>query len=125
MSQKVAKKVGCSVYSKVSSKVDSVPSLYCVEIQRFPRDLGISIVLPATCELLARCEVLRLFPEYRHGIVSVQVYLARYVELDWDSGRSIVVKQRRRPTIPPCVVAETKPKRPKLLRFEEEEGGVQ
>jgi hypothetical protein len=103
----------------------STAELYCVEIQRYPRDLGISIVLPATCELMARCEVLRLFPEYRHGIVSVQVYLARYVELDWDSGRSIVVKQRRRPTIPACVAAETKPERKRPPQLEEEEGGVQ
>ncbi len=69
---------------------------------------------------MARCEVLRLFPEYRHSVVHVQVYLARYVELDWDSGRSIVIKQRRRPTIPACVAAEDKPKRPKLPRLEEE-----
>ena len=100
------------------------PDLYCVEIQRSPQDLGISVVLPATCELMARHAALRLFPEYRHRVVQVQVYLARYVELDWDSGRSIVVKQRRRPTIPACVAAEDKPKRPKLPRLEDE-GGVQ
>ena len=105
---------------------ESSPSLdlYCVEIQRFPNDLGISIVLPAKCELMARCEVMRLFPEYRHSAVAVQVYLARYVEHDWDSGRSIVVKQRRRPEVPPCVAAEANSKRPKLPRLEEE-GGVQ
>jgi len=108
------------VYSKSSPS----PDLYCVEIQRHTRDLGISIVLPATCELMARCEVLRLFPEYRHSVVAVQVYLARYVELDWDSGRSIVVKQRRRPQIPACVAAVDKPRRPKLPRLEEE-GGAQ
>ncbi len=62
---------GCSVYSIVSDKIHPVPSLYCVEIQRHPRDLGISIVLPATCELMARCEVLRLFPEYRNSVVGI------------------------------------------------------
>jgi len=56
--------------------------------------------------------------------VHVQVYLARYVELDWDSGRSIVIKQRRRPEVPLCVAAETKPERKKLPRLEDD-GGVQ
>jgi hypothetical protein len=73
---------------------------------------------------MARCEVLRLFPEFKHSFVLMQVYLARYVELDWDSGRSIVVKQRRRPKVPPCVAAEAKPERKKLPRLEDE-GGVQ
>ena len=73
---------------------------------------------------MARCEVLRLYPEYRHRAVQVQVYLARYVELDWDSGRSIVVKQRGRPEVPPCVAAKAKPERKKLPRLEDE-GGVQ
>ena len=102
----------------------SAPELYCVEIQRHPRDLGISIVLQATCELMARREVLRLFPEFKHSFPLIQVYRARYVELDWDSGRSIVVKQRRRPQIPACVAAEDKPERKKLPRLEDE-GGVQ
>jgi hypothetical protein len=69
---------------------------------------------------MARCEVLRLFPEYKHGFPLMQVYLAQYVELDWDSGRSIVVKQRRRPEVPPCVSAEAKPERKKLPQLEEE-----
>jgi hypothetical protein len=73
---------------------------------------------------MARCEVLRLFPEYRNSVVAVQVYLARYVELDWDSGRTIVVKQRRRPEVPPCV-ATAKRERKSLPRLDEEEGGVQ
>jgi hypothetical protein len=102
----------------------SAPELYCVEIQRHPRDLGISIVLQATCELMARCEVLRLFPEYKHSLILMQIYRARYVEVDSDSGRSIVVKQRRRPQIPACVAAEDKQRRLKLPRLEEE-GGVQ
>ena len=73
---------------------------------------------------MARCEVLRLFPEYKHDLVLMQVYLAQYVELDWDSGRSLVVKQRRRPVVPPCVAAEAKPERKKLPRLDDE-GRVQ
>jgi hypothetical protein len=73
---------------------------------------------------MARREVFRLFPEYKHSFVLMQVYLAQYVELDWDSGRSLVVKQRRRPEVPPCVAAEAKPERKKLPRLEDK-GGVQ
>ena len=96
------------------------PDLYCVEIQRSPQDLGISVVLPATCELMARHAVLRLFPEYRQSLVLVQVYRAQYAEIDWEFGRSMVVKQRQRPTIPACVAAEAKHERTKLPRIEEE-----
>jgi len=56
--------------------------------------------------------------------VHVQVYLARYAEIDWESGRTIVAKQRRRPEVPPCVAAVTKPERKKLPRLEDD-GGVQ
>jgi hypothetical protein len=104
------------VYSKSSPSSD----LYCVEIQRYPKDLGISVVLPAMCELMARREVLRLFPEFKHGFPLMEVYLAQYAEIDWDSGRSIVVKQRRRPTIPACVAAEAKLEREKPVRLEDE-----
>jgi hypothetical protein len=96
------------------------PDLYCVEIQRSPQDLGISVVLPATCELMARREVLRLFPEFKHCLVLMQVFLAQYVEVDWETSRSIVVKQEKRPQIPPCIAAESKLKRKKLPRIEEE-----
>jgi hypothetical protein len=95
------------------------PELYCVEIQRDPKDLGVSIVLPANCELMARREVLRLFPEFKHGFPLMEVYLARYVEVDWDSGRSIVMKQRRKPTIPACVAAAAKLERKKLPNIED------
>ena len=96
------------------------PDLYCVEIQRHPRDLGVSIVLPATCELMARREAFRLFPEYKHSLVLMKVFLTQYVEIDWDSGRSIVVKQTRRPEIPPCIAAKVGLKRKKLPRIEPE-----
>lgn len=106
----------------MSEKIASVPELYCVEIQRNPRDLGVSLVLQAPCELMARREVLRLFPEYKHHFVLMQVSLARYAELDWDSGRHIVVRQEKRPEFPPCVAA-AKRERKRLPRSEE--GGAE
>ena len=69
---------------------------------------------------MARRVALRLFPEYRHDLVLMEVYLAQYVEIDWDSGRSIVVKQEKRPEIPACIAAKVGMKRLKLPRIKEE-----
>ena len=99
------------------------PDLYCIEIRRHSRDLGVSVVLEATCELMARREVLRLFPEFKHNLVLMEVYLAQYAEIDWDTGRSVVVKQVKRPEIPPYIAANVGMKRLKLPRIEE--GGAQ
>ena len=70
---------------------------------------------------MARREVFRLFPEFQHSLVLVQVYIARYAEIDWESGRCIVAKLRSRTKIPACVAEETKPERKKLPRLEDEE----
>jgi hypothetical protein len=104
----------------VSDKITPVPDLYCVAIQRYPRDLGVSIVLPATSEMMARREALRLFPEHKRGLALMQVSLVRYVELDWDSSRFTVAKRERPPAIPHCVATAVKPNRKKLRPFEQE-----
>jgi hypothetical protein len=104
----------------VYSKSIPSPDLFCVEIQRSPQDLGVSLVLQANCELMARREALRLFPEYRQNLALLEVYLAQYVEIDWDSGRSVVVKQEKRPELPPCIAKKYGVKRPKLPRLEQE-----
>ena len=69
---------------------------------------------------MARREVLRLFPEFKHNLVLMDAYLAQYAEIDWDSGRSIVVRQTKRPEMPPCIVKKFGAKRPKLPRLEQE-----
>ncbi len=71
---------------------------------------------------MARRETLRLFPELKYSFPLMQVSLTQYVEIDWDRGRSIVVKQRRRPEVPPCVAANEKPRRIKLPRLNEDGG---
>lgn len=101
------------------TKNNHFPELFCVEIQRYPKDLGVSVVLQATCELMARREFLRLYPEFKHDLVLMEVYLAQYVEIDWDTGRSFVVKQRRRPDIPACIAKKVGMKRLKLPRIED------
>lgn len=109
----------CSVYFTVSDKFTPVPELYCVEIKRHSKDLGVSIVLQATCELMARREVFRLFPEYKHSFVLMQVSLARYAEFDWQTGRCIVARRDRPPEVPPCIAAANKPQRKRLPPIEE------
>jgi len=69
---------------------------------------------------MARREVLRLFPEYKHSLVLMNSFLALYAEVDWDSGRSIVVKQSKRPEIPPCIAKKVGIKRLKLPPIEDE-----
>jgi hypothetical protein len=104
------------VYSKSSPS----PDLYCIEIQRHPKDLGVSVVLLANCELMARREALRLFPEYKRDFAMMRVFLVKYVECDWQTGRWIVAKQDMPPYIPACIAAKPKPERKKLPRLEEE-----
>jgi hypothetical protein len=69
---------------------------------------------------MARREALRLFPEFKHDLVLMDVFLAKYAEVDWDSGRTIVVKQEKSPEIPACIAAKVGMKRLKLPRIEEE-----
>jgi hypothetical protein len=117
---KLAKTFDRWVYFKVYRESSPSPELFCVELKRHPRDLGISIVLPATCDLMARREVFRLFPEYRHSLVLMQVSLTRYVEIDWESGRCLVIKRNRRREVPAAVAEISKSLMKKPPRLEEE-----
>lgn len=113
--------MACLVYYIVSAQSHLVPDLYCINIQRSPRDLGVSIVLPAISELMARREALRLFPEYRYGLALMRVSLVRYVELDWDADRYTVGQRERPPAIPACVAKTGKAQSKKLPPSEPEE----
>jgi hypothetical protein len=64
------------------------------------RHLGVSVILPATCELMARLEAWRLFPEYKRNASMTSVYRIQFAEYDWETDRFILVKQRKQPTIP-------------------------
>jgi hypothetical protein len=71
---------------------------------------------------MARREVLRLFPEYKHNLVHMRVYLARYAEVDWESGRSLVIKRRKRQEVPAAVAEISKSfiENPPRLKGEED-----
>lgn len=86
----------------MSSKlfIHPAPGLYAIDIKRHPSDLGVSLVLPASCELTARACALKLYPEYKQYATRFSVYPIRYAEIDWQSGRCIVINQRREAQIP-------------------------
>lgn len=91
-----------------SSESQVLPELFCVEFQRNQRDLGVSIVLQATCEMAAQREAIRLFPEYARTSVSLWVFPIRYVEFDWDEGRCLLIKRTKRREIPAAVAEISK-----------------
>lgn len=88
------------VYYVVSIEISPAPDLYAVEFE-FPRPhLGISVILPATCGLAAKLRAWTLYPEYKRDALSVSVYRVEFAEIDWQTGRCIVMKQKKRPAIP-------------------------
>jgi hypothetical protein len=79
--------------------ISPAPDLYVVEFA-FPRHLGISIIIPATCGLDAKLRAWTMFPEYKRTASRISVNPVEYVEIDWQTGRSIVMKQKTCPAIP-------------------------
>ena len=94
------------------------PDLYAVEFT-FPRHLGITVVIPATCAPMARLEAWRLFPEYKRSASKTSVYNVEYAEIDWQNGRCFVKKRQRRDSIP-VLSADEPQKSPKKSRRKEE-----
>ena len=64
------------------------------------------MILPATCALAAKLKAWSLFPEYKRNATNTSVHNVRYAEIDWQTGRSIVVKRQRRPAIPVLLSSE-------------------
>ena len=83
--------------------------LYAVDFIRHPCDLGLTVIVRANCAIAAQLEAFRLFPEYRWR--ESFPHLLDYAEIDWQSGRCIVKKRRRRP-VPIFTAGEpTKPRK--------------
>jgi hypothetical protein len=74
--------------------------IYVVEFVRHSGDLGVSIILRAECEAVARLQAWRQFPEYKRIASQTRVFALDYVEVDWQSGRVLIVKRKKRPAIP-------------------------
>jgi hypothetical protein len=77
----------------------AILNIYAVEFFRRPGDLGFTAIVRASSGDNARREAWRLFPEYRRLSSATRVHALDYAEVDWDSGRVIVMKrQHRMPT---------------------------
>ena len=92
--------------------ISSAPNIYVVEFA-FPRHLGISVIIPATCGLAAELRAWTMFPEYKRTASRTSVYPVEYVEIDWQTGRSIVMKQKARLAAPTCEELNTRNKKKK------------
>jgi hypothetical protein len=73
--------------------------------------------------MAARLRALTLFPEYKRNATGVSVFPVKYVELNWQTGRCLVIKQSKRPAVPSSKAGA--PHNRKELPQLEEEGGVQ
>ena len=74
--------------------------IYVVEFVRLARDLGVSVIVRANCEVVARLQAWRLFPEYKRLASLTLVHLLDYAEIDWQTGRCFVIKRQKRKPIP-------------------------
>ena len=90
--------------------ISPAPDLYVVEFA-FPRHLGISVILPATCGLAAKLRAWTMFPEHKRTASRTNVYPVEYVEIDWQTGRSIVMKQKARLAAHTCEELNTRNKK--------------
>ena len=107
--QLLSKNDTSSVYYKVSEhfsppaqapiEISPPANIFVVEFT-FERRLGVSVILPATCALMAKLEAWRLFPEHRSRASATSVYQIQFAEYDWENDRFIVVKQKKLPAIP-------------------------
>ena len=74
--------------------------IYIVEFERHPGDLGVSLILRAECEVVARLQAWRRFPEYKRIASQTGVPALDYAEVDWQTGRVLIVKRKKRAAIP-------------------------
>jgi hypothetical protein len=76
--------------------------MWCVEMNgRWERDLGACVVVSAKDAFEAYSEARRLYPEHGERCKSGHVYPVAHIEIDWDSGRTLVKRLRVRIPIKP------------------------
>ena len=98
-----------SVYCSVYEQSRRAKDLYVVDFIRHPGDLGLSVIVRANSTIAAQLEAFRLYPEYKWR--ESFPHLLDYAEIDWQSGRCIVMRRKRRP-VPIFTAGEpTKPRR--------------
>lgn len=74
--------------------------IYIVEFVRHSGDLGVSLILRAECQVAARLQAWRRFPEYKRIAPRTRVSALDYAEVDWQTGRVLIMKRKKRPSVP-------------------------
>jgi hypothetical protein len=67
-----------------------IQDIYVVKFVRHAGDLGVSLILRAECEVEAKLEAWRLWPEYKRYFAATSVQLLDFAEIDWETGRCFV-----------------------------------
>jgi hypothetical protein len=74
--------------------------MFAVEFGGETGEMHISVIVLANGSLEALDKAWRLFPEYKHESRGGHVYMVEYVEVDWHSGRTLIVRRR---DVPPTL----------------------
>lgn len=82
------------------TELPTTDDLYVVEFERHEGDLGVSLILRASCEVEAKLKAWRFWPEYKRLASRTHVFLIDYAEIDWETGRCFVVKRRKIALLP-------------------------
>jgi hypothetical protein len=67
------------------------PDLYAVDFEA-EKHLIASVILTATCALAARSRAWELFSEHKRRATGTRVYRVEYVEMDWETNRTIMLR---------------------------------
>lgn len=83
----------------MSTDLPPSTDIYVVDFVRYSGDLGVSLILRAECEVVARLQAWRRFPEYKRLFSQTRVSALDYVEVDHQTGRVLIIKRKKRPAI--------------------------
>lgn len=90
---KPKRKADCEVENVSKVEPPKTPRLYCIEATRWESDLGVAVVLVERDPDYALAEFHRLYPEWTRKGTRGRVFRANYAEIDFDSGRSFIIKR--------------------------------
>jgi hypothetical protein len=75
------------------------PDMYAVDFEA-DQQLKASVILTATCALAAMLKAWELFPEHKRLATGTRVFNVEYVEMDWETNRTIMLKGEECEIIP-------------------------
>jgi len=80
-----------------TSPASPKPHVFAVDFERHPGDLGATAIVLADAREAALEKVFKLFPEYRRVSRRGHVFEADFVEVDWETGRALVIQRKKWP----------------------------